>query len=127
MKNGYWFNFGKGFCHLANDDFSQMLTGAASRLFWEPVGAGCVSIPLTGGADPAERSPVPLPGAECVSIPLAGSVPLQGHWKLVIDATAHVTGAVVNVWTGMKSAGNDPAGQYTRVAGCDPVAMLTVA
>ena len=86
LKNGYWFNFGKGFCHLANDDPAQMLTGACSRLEW-------------------------------------GST---GHWKLVIDATAHVTAAVVNVWTGTKQGGNDPVGDYTRITGCDPLAMLTV-
>ena len=87
LKNGYWFNFGKGFCHLANDDFSQMLTGACSRLEWD-----------------------------------AGT----GIWKLVIDATAHVTAAVVNVWTGTKQGGDDPTGTYTRVAGCDPVATLMI-
>jgi len=83
LKNGYWFNFGKGFCHLANDDFSQMLTGAAPRICYE-----------------------------------------AGQWKLVIDATAHVTAEVVNVWTGTKAGGNDPVGVYTRIAGCDPLATL---
>jgi len=85
LKNGYWFNFGKGFCHLANDDFSQMLTGAAPRICYE-----------------------------------------AGQWKLVIDATAHVTAEVVNVWTGTKAGGNDPVGVYTRIAGCDPLATLAV-
>jgi hypothetical protein len=37
IKNGYWFNFGAGWSHLANDDFSQILTGASQRLYWEPV------------------------------------------------------------------------------------------
>jgi len=37
-----------------------------------------------------------------------------------------VTGAVVNVWTGQKSGGNDPVGVYTRITGCDPLATLTV-
>ena len=37
-----------------------------------------------------------------------------------------VTGAVVNVWTGTKSGGNDPTGTYTRVSGCDYSATLTV-
>ena len=37
-----------------------------------------------------------------------------------------VTYAVVNVWTGIKQGGNDPAGAYGRVTGCDPTAMLTV-
>ena len=88
LQNGYWFNFGKGFCHLANDDPAQMRTGACSRLEWDSSG---------------------------------------GHWQLVIDATAHVTAAVVNVWTGRKSAGTDPTGAYSRVAGCDPVPLLAVA
>ncbi len=85
IKNGYWFNFGGGWCHLANDDFSQMLTGAAPRLYFD-----------------------------------------TGNWKLVIEATMFVTYAVVNVWTGVKQGGNDPVGVYTRVTGCDPLAMLTV-
>jgi len=37
-----------------------------------------------------------------------------------------VTYAVVNVWTGIKPAGNDPVGQYTRRSGCDPTATLAV-
>ena len=37
-----------------------------------------------------------------------------------------VTYAVVNVWTGIKAAGNDPTGPYTRITGCDPTAMFTV-
>ena len=49
-----------------------------------------------------------------------------GCWKLVIEATMFVTYTVVNVWTGFKQAGNDPVGQYTRLTGCDPIAMLTV-
>ena len=32
---------------------------------------------------------------------------------------------VVNVWTGIKHGGSDPTGQYTRLTGCDPTAMLT--
>ena len=51
---------------------------------------------------------------------------VAGDWKLVIDATMFVTGAVVPVWTGMKPFSNDPAGLYTRLAGCDPTATLTV-
>ncbi|MCG3150597.1 MAG: hypothetical protein PCFJNLEI_04085 [Verrucomicrobiae bacterium] len=86
-KNGYWFNFGGGWCHLAGDDFSQMLTGAAPRLFWESA---------------------------------------AGRWKLVIEATLFVTGAVVNVWTGTKAGGNDPVGEYRRIAGCDPLAAVSV-
>ena len=87
LKNGYWFNFGKGFCHLANDDFSQMLTGACSRLEWDNS---------------------------------------TGHWQLVIEATAHVTADVVNVWTGVKQGGDAPTGTYTRVDGCDPLAALMI-
>jgi len=86
-KNGYWFNFGGGWCHLAGDDFAQILTGAAPRLFWDSS---------------------------------------AGSWKLVIEATMFVTGAVVNVWTGTKVAGNGPVGEYTRVAGCDPLAAVSV-
>ena len=87
MKNGYWLNFGSGWAHLANDDPSQILTGASQRIYWDTV-VGC--------------------------------------WKLVIEATMFVTYAVMNVWTGFKQAGNDPVGQYTRLTGCDPIAMLTV-
>ena len=49
-----------------------------------------------------------------------------GHWTLVIEATMFVTLAVVNVWTGTKSGGNDPAGIYTCISGLDPLATLTV-
>jgi len=87
MQNGFWFNFGSGWCHLRNDNFSQMLTGAAPRLYWN----------------------------------LA-----TGDWRLVIEATMFVTGAVVNVWTGKKSGGNDPVGEYTRIAGCDPLGSVVV-
>ena len=34
IKNGFWINFGSGWSHLANDDFSQLLTGASQRLAW---------------------------------------------------------------------------------------------
>jgi len=34
IKNGFWLNFGSGWAHLANDDFSQILTGASQRLAW---------------------------------------------------------------------------------------------
>jgi hypothetical protein len=50
-----------------------------------------------------------------------------GEWRLVIEATQFVTNAVVNVWTGAKAGGGDPAGVYQRVSGCDPLASLTVA
>jgi hypothetical protein len=52
---------------------------------------------------------------------------LAGHWKLVIDATQFVTGLVIPVWVGLKLAGNDPVGQYTRQTGCDLTPALTVA
>ena len=87
IKNGFWINFGSGWCHLANDDPVQMLTGAAPRILYDSI---------------------------------------AGHWKLVIEATMFVTYAVVDVWTGIKPAGNDPAGTYTRITGCDPIATLTV-
>jgi hypothetical protein len=48
------------------------------------------------------------------------------QWKLVIEATMFVTGAVVDVWSGSKSGGTDPVGTYTRVSGCDPTASLSV-
>lgn len=85
--NGYWLNFGSGWCHLANDNPAQILTGAAPRLYYDTV---------------------------------------AGHWKLVIEATMFVTGATVNVWTGMKPFSPDPVGQYTRLAGCDPTAAVIV-
>ena len=40
IKNGYWLNFGAGWAHLANDDFSQILTGASQRIYWDSV-VGC--------------------------------------------------------------------------------------
>ncbi|MBI5684190.1 MAG: hypothetical protein HZC54_03830 [Verrucomicrobia bacterium] len=33
--NGYWLNFGSGWAHLHNDDPAQMLSGAATRLFYD--------------------------------------------------------------------------------------------
>lgn len=48
------------------------------------------------------------------------------QWKLVIEATMFVTGAVVNVWSGSKQGGTNPVGTYTRVSGCDPAATLTI-
>ncbi len=52
--------------------------------------------------------------------------PVAGQWRLVIEATQFVTNAVVEVWRGTKAGGNDPVGIYTRVAGCDPLAALTI-
>ena len=47
--------------------------------------------------------------------------------KLPNHATAlSLALAVVNVWTGIKPAGNDPVGDYTRITGCDPTASLTI-
>jgi len=36
MKKGFWYNFGSGWCHLANDNLNQMLTGAAPRIEYDP-------------------------------------------------------------------------------------------
>ena len=49
------------------------------------------------------------------------------QWTLVIQATDYVTYEVREVWHGTKAGGNDPVGVYTRIASCDPTAMLTVA
>ena len=49
-----------------------------------------------------------------------------GHWVLRIEATQYVTHAVIPVWVGVKTAGNDPVGEYTRVAGCDPLGTVTI-
>ena len=87
IKLGYWFNFGSGWSHLANDDPAQILTGASQRIYWDST---------------------------------------TGRWSLVIEANMFVTYAVVNVWTGQKPAGTDPVGNYTRIAGCDPLTLLTV-
>ena len=50
----------------------------------------------------------------------------KGEWRLVIEATQYVTEATVLVWEGVKHAGNDPTGAYTRVAGIDPLASLSI-
>jgi hypothetical protein len=108
IKNGYWLNFGSGWCHLANDDPSQVLSGAAPRLFYD---VGCVpSRGANGGTNAAS-------GDAAYS---------SGRWKLVIEANMFVTYAVVNVWTGIKAGGNDPAGVYTRLSGCDSTPSLFV-
>ena len=49
-----------------------------------------------------------------------------GRWTLVIQATKFVTQEIIDVWTGSKPGGNDPAGTYTRTSGLDPVAALVV-
>jgi hypothetical protein len=87
IKQGFWFNFGSGWSHLANDDPAQLLAGASQRIFFD-----------------------------------SGT----GQWRLVIEATMFVTNAVVNVWTGTKAGGSDPAGIYQRASGCDPLSALTV-
>ena len=48
IKLGYWFNFGSGWSHLANDDPAQILTGASQRIYWDS-GAGhwCLVIEAT--------------------------------------------------------------------------------
>jgi len=104
--HGYWLNFGSGWSHLAHDDPAQMLSGAAPRLFY--VG------------------PVPSPGAGGGGAAGSGDPAQNGQWKLIIEATMFVTHEVAQVWAGVKSGGNDPTGLYTRVAGCDPTATLTV-
>ena len=38
-KNGFWFNFGSGWSHLASDDPAQLLAGASQRIFYD-AGAG---------------------------------------------------------------------------------------
>ncbi|MCX6900134.1 MAG: hypothetical protein NT105_15735 [Verrucomicrobia bacterium] len=107
-KNGYWLNFGSGWAHLHNDDPAQILSGASQRLFY-----------IVG--------PVPSPGAGGGRVAGSGDPAYSaGHWKLVIEATMFVTGAVVDVWTGVKTGGENPAGVYNRVSGCDPLATLTV-
>ena len=37
IKNGFWINYGSGWCHLANDDPAQILTGASQRLSYDGV------------------------------------------------------------------------------------------
>jgi hypothetical protein len=51
----------------------------------------------------------------------------SGLWRLVIEATIYVTHAKALVWDGRKAGGTDPTGDYTRVAGCDPLPALTIA
>lgn len=33
---------------------------------------------------------------------------------------------MVEVWTGVKAGGNDPAGVFIRISGCDPLVALTI-
>jgi len=35
IKNGFWFNFGSGWSHLANDDPAQLLAGASQRIYFD--------------------------------------------------------------------------------------------
>ncbi|MBI5684188.1 MAG: hypothetical protein HZC54_03820 [Verrucomicrobia bacterium] len=78
-----------------------------------------MTIPITG--------PVPSPGAGGAGAAGSGDPAYSGgHWKLIIEATMFVTNETVLVWSGVKTGGNDPAGVYVRVAGCDPLATLTV-
>lgn len=35
IKNGFWFNFGAGWSHLANDDPAQILAGASQRIYYD--------------------------------------------------------------------------------------------
>jgi len=124
IKLGYWFNFGSGWSHLASDDPAQILAGASQRLYWDaphPAASRPASPP--GGeanAKPDDDSASPLGGEA------ASTASGEGCWNLVIEATMFVTYAVVNVWTGVKLAGHDPAGIYTRINGCDPLPALSV-
>ena len=108
MKNGYWLNFGSGWAHLAGDDSVQILSGASQRLYWD-------------APHPAASRPASPPGGEAASRASG-----EGCWKMAIEATMFVTYAVVNVWTGIKQAGADPAGTYTRITGCDPLLTLSI-
>jgi len=92
-KNGYWFNFGSGWCHLANDDPAQILTGASQRLFYN-VGR---KPSLTRRGSPQ----TPHGAAGGTSAGSCDPAYTAGYWNLVIEATMFVTYAVVNVWTGV--------------------------
>jgi hypothetical protein len=35
IKQGFWFNFGSGWSHLANDDPAQILAGASQRIYYD--------------------------------------------------------------------------------------------
>jgi hypothetical protein len=107
--NSYWPNFGSGWSHLTNDNPKAILTGSSQRLFYD---VGHVTPHGAGGGTPAGS------GDPAYNV---------GQWKLVIEATMFVTGAVLNVWTGTKPFSPDPTGDSTRIAGCDPTEMLTVA
>ena len=120
-KNGYWFNFGSGWCHLANDDPAQILTGASQRLYWDAPHTAASRLRGDEAALAAQARPASPLGGEAASTASG-----EGCWNLVIEATMFVTYAVVNVWTGVKLAGHDPAGIYTRINGCDPLPALSV-
>jgi hypothetical protein len=54
---------------------------------------------------------VPSRGADGSTNAASGDAAYNsGYWKLIIEATMFVTYEVVNVWTGVKSGGNDPVG-----------------
>jgi hypothetical protein len=113
-KQGYWLNFGSGWCHLHNDDPAQMLSGAAPRLLYDAqvdrdLRARSVAEPAN---EPAEARP------EVALHP--------GQWHLIIEATKFVTFEVVLVWSGVKPGGNDPSGVYERVDGLDTVGTLAI-
>ena len=90
-KNGYWFNFGSGWCHLANDDPAQILTGASQRLFWDAPHPAASRLRGDEAALAAQARPASPLGGEAASTASG-----EGHWKLVIEATMFVTYAVVN-------------------------------
>lgn len=108
MKQGYWLNFGSGWCHLHNDDPAQMLSGATPRLFGE-------TATEDGG-----------PGTEGGILSPVSGLRSSVTWKLVIEATKFVTYETVLVWSGVKVGGNDPVGIYARVDGLDTTAALTI-
>ena len=120
-KNGYWINFGCAYSHLVNDDPAQLLAGASQRLFWESPHPSA-SRPAFAAHDGGVSQTRLPPEGEAASMASG-----EGQWKLVIEATDYVTYEVREVWHGTKDGGNDPVGVYTRIAGCDPTAMLTVA
>ena len=121
-QHGFWLNYGAGWSHLANDDCTQILTGASQRIYWAPG----VAAPVPGALAGAAGVVAPVPGASASAGAAGTAATTPGHWQLVIEANLFVTGAVVNVWTGTKPTGTDPTGTYLRQSGCDPLAQLSI-
>jgi len=92
-----------------------MLAGASQRLYWSAPHPAAPRLRGDEAALAAQARPESPPVGEAVSTASG-----EGCWNLVIEATMFVTYAVVNVWTGVKLAGHDPAGTYTRINGCAP-------